>query len=203
LASVNLQQHNYTSAYKNSLKGINLVKKREGFPNREAILCGPFVVTLYMKDYKRAVEYIEEKAEDYTKRGLKMDFDYYSGYAYLKNGQKEKADKHFEACIKVAKYMLKTAEQNHTSPCFAYLYLACIYSGMDDKGKATENLRKAVKCKNLFIPVWDIIDLKNSPVFEIMRNEPEFKELVGNAETRLQPQMKKIEKLLKDYWSEN
>ena len=203
MSSVDLQRHNYTSAYMNSLKGINLVKKREDFPNREAILSGPFVVTLYMKDYKRAVEYIEEKAEDNRKRGLKMDFNYYCGYAYLKNGQKEKADYHFEECINVAKYMLKTAEQNHTSPCFSHLYLACIYSGMDNKGKATENLRNAVKCKNLFIPVWDIIDLKNSPVFEIMRNEPEFRELVGNAEARQQPQMKKIEKLLKDYWSEN
>ena len=132
-----------------------------------------------------------------------MDFDYRCGYAYLKNGQKEKADYQFEGAIKANQDALKTREQNRTNTCNADLDMLGIYSAMGDKEKATEILRKVVKCNDvLFFPT-DLYQLKNNIVFDIIRNEPEFQELIRNTEARLQPDMKKIEKLLKDYWSEN
>ena len=98
---------------------------------------------------------------------------------------------------------LKTREQNRTNTCIADLDLLFTYSAMGDKEKATETLRKVVKCSDILFHPTDLYQLKNNIVFDIIRNEPEFQELIRNTEARLQPDMKKIEKLLKDYWSEN
>ena len=196
LLCIDLKQYNYPSAYTNSLKSVQVNKGQD-------VWVDPFYVKFYMKDYKSAVRHLEEKAEDYRKRGLKMYFDYSFGYAYLKNGQKEKADYQFKGAIKANKDALKTREQNRTNTCFADLDLLYIYSAMGDKEKATETLRKVVKCSDILFHPTDLYQLKNNIVFDIIRNEPEFQELIRNTEARLQPDMKKIEKLLKDYWSEN
>jgi len=196
LLCIDLKQHNYPSAYMNSLKSVQVNKGQN-------VWVDPFYVKFYMKDYKSAVRHFEEKCEDYRKRGLKMYFDFCFGYAYLKNGQKEKADYQFKMAIKANQDALKTREQNRTNTCIANIDLLGIYSAMGDKEKATEILRKVVKCNDvLFFPT-DLYQLKNNIVFDIIRNEPEFQELIRNTEARLQPEMNKVEKLLKDYWSEN
>ena len=134
----------------------------------------PFYVKFYMKDYKSATRHFEEKA-----------------------------DYQFEGAIKANKDALKTKEQNRTNACNADLDLLGIYSAMGDKEKATEILRKVVKCNDILFYPTDLYQLKNNIVFDIIRNEPEFQQLIRNTEARIQPEMKKVEKLLKDYWSEN
>jgi hypothetical protein len=153
------------------------------------------------REPEAALQFVEKFKELLEKQGKQIKPAFYYGYVYLKNGQKEKSKYHFEGDIWTQR---KIIEQNQPlSLCHAYIRLACIYSAMADKVKAVEFLRKAVKCKEEDVVVSPslIIEFKNHPMFDIIRDEPEFQELIKIAEDKWLPEKKKIERLLQEYWS--
>jgi TolB-like protein/AraC-like DNA-binding protein len=156
-------------------------------------------VFLYQGDYKGALKAVEEEIEIQKKRRIKINPDYIFGYVFLKNGLKEKSVYHLEGNIN---NQLKILEQKKPDQgALNYFMLSAIYSAMGDKGKAMENLRKSARSKDFRITPDNLRLLKNHPILETIRNEPEFQELINSAEDKLLPEKKKIEKLLQEYWN--
>jgi TolB-like protein/AraC-like DNA-binding protein len=193
LLSADIKRRDYPSALRTALKlyGWHWDMPRTNLINH----------FIYAKDYKGALKQVEEyiKIQEKQLRLNEMfiyDPSYVCGYVYLKNGQKEKSVYYFERAVKD---QLKKIEQDQPdSRGWDYYLLAGMYSGMDDKDKAIESLRKALKYKDIarYSP-W-IIMYKFIPQWDAIRDEPEFQELFKRAEAWWLPERKKIEKVLKE-----
>jgi len=86
------------------------------------------------------------------------------------------------------------------SACRASISLACIYSAMDDKVKSVEYLRKAIQYKEEYIAISPLLltELKNHPMLDLVRHEPEFQKLIKIAEEKWISERRKIEKLMQE-----
>ena len=191
LLGSDMNRRDYPSALKTALKlyGWDPVMTR-------TYLIGYYIMA---KDYAGALKHVEEYIKIQEKQGTKMNPSFIFGYVYLKNGQKEKSVYHLEGAIRS---LLKTIEQKQPNPSgFDYFNLAAMYSAMDDKGKAIDHLKEVLKCKDMENISWRVEWFKkfnNSPMFDTIRDEPEFQEFIKSAEDRFLPERKKIEKLLQE-----
>jgi len=193
LTYLDMKNRNYSSALQNSLKTQNW--KSTNF------WWHPFYISVITNDFKTAATYIDKFTDADLKNQIRFDLSYNLWYALLKNGEPEKANHYSEEAIK---FWLKIAErQNPDSACNACFTLMHIYSAMGNKVKAMENVMRVFACKNFEIEPFRMYELKNHPMFEIIREEPDFQKLIRKNEARIHPEMKKIEKILQDYWSES
>jgi len=189
---LDVKNKNYSSALQNSVKAMDW--KSTNF------WAHPFYISLLTKDYKTAATYIDKFTDDQLKSCIGFELSYNYWYALLKKGEVEKANHYSEEAIE---FWLKIAErQNPNSTCNAYFTLMHIYSAMGNKARAMENVRMVLACKDFEIEPFRMFELKNHPTFETIRDEPDFQKLIQKNEARIQSEMKKIEKILRDYWSE-
>jgi TolB-like protein/AraC-like DNA-binding protein len=156
-------------------------------------------ICMYLtRDCNAALEFVDKFTEWVEKQGLRVSPRSYFGYVYLKNGLTEKSDYHFEGIIKSR---MKALEREQLSvSCMGYISLAGVYSAMDNKAKSVEYLRKAIQCKEEYILIGPqlITEFKNHPMFEVIRDEPEFRKLITIAEEKWNSERKKIEKYLRE-----
>ncbi|MBE0675678.1 MAG: hypothetical protein IH591_13535 [Bacteroidales bacterium] len=163
-------------------------------------------ICLYLRDYKTALQYVEEYIEMQEQQGNKINPSDIIGYVYLKNGLKENSVYHFEGYIKNLSKIIEQNQSNSNGSNYLnmtdiyrnYFNLFCVYSAMGEKDKAIENLRKVIKYNDLVIPTPYIAYLKNHPMFDTIRDEPEYHEFIKIAEESFLPERKKIEKLLQE-----
>ncbi len=120
------------------------------------------------------------------------DPDQIEGLAFimLQNGQTEKADSIFSEAIKSINHPLKTMYSELHVP---NIRLASVYSAMKEKEKAMEYLRANKSTHLLALTI-----LKSSPLFDNIRNEPEFQEIVKEMETKHQKLHKQVGKFLRE-----
>ncbi|MBN1181702.1 MAG: tetratricopeptide repeat protein [Bacteroidales bacterium] len=117
------------------------------------------------------------------------------GYAYWQNGYKKEAeyyfDKHIEYCnneIKLGRFRSKQL--------FSYYDLAGIYAFRGEKDKAYENLRIYNQRKRE--PFWMVVLIKNDPLFDSIRDEPEFQQIVRDVEAKYQAEHERVRKWLEE-----
>jgi hypothetical protein len=115
------------------------------------------------------------------------------GYTYLKNGMKEKADYHFKGSIKRAEDEIKL---NSTSARTfeSHFRLAVIYAILNDKQKSLQYLELIKQSRS--VPLNFINELKTNPMFDNVRNEPEFQKITRELEKKYNEEHEKIKKLL-------
>lgn len=165
--------------------------------NPKTYFCWTGICLYLTRDFNAALEFTDKAIEMEQMQYLKVTPRPYFGYVYLKNGQTEKSDYHFEGMIKS---QMKAIEREQPSvSCKAYLSLAFIYSAMDNKAKSVDYLRKASQCKEAYIVNNPQIleELKNHPMFDVIRDEPEFQKLIKISEEKWNSERKKIEKYLR------
>lgn len=156
-----------------------------------------FLGNTYMnlRDYKEAYRIIQKYTESMQRQGRKVQPHHYFGYVYLQNGLTEEANFHFDGAIK---YRLQFIEQNKpTEVSPPNLGLAYIYAACGEKAKALEHMRAVNRCAPFLYRCAHITGLKINPMVDCIRNEPEYKEFLKNAEARYQEEHNKVEKLLR------
>jgi tetratricopeptide (TPR) repeat protein len=156
-------------------------------------------ICMYLtRDCNAALEFTDKAIEMEQRRHLEVTPRSYFGYVYLKNGLTEKSDYHFGRLIKSQMKLIEEGQPLYS--CKAYINLACIYSAMDNKTKSVEYLRKAIQCDEEYIYMYPslITELKNHPMFNVIRDEPEFHKLINIAEEKWNTERKKIEKYLRE-----
>jgi tetratricopeptide (TPR) repeat protein len=154
---------------------------------------------MFKNDYLAALKHVEEYIGPKEKQGEKVTPDGLIGFIYLKNGQKEKAAYHFDWYIS---NQLKLIEESQPNPGFwNYFRLMYIYSAKGEKEKALENFRKAVKCKDAESVAFNVNILfycKYSPMYETIREEPEFMKFIRQKEDNYMTDREKIKKLFRE-----
>jgi TolB-like protein/AraC-like DNA-binding protein len=148
-----------------------------------------------LRDYIKAYKYLIALENEYSKTGKEFKPDILAGYIYLKNGDTKKADYHLKGSLQ---RLLKDTESNwiNEQRFYSYWNLAKVYSIMGDKRKALDNLKMLKNRKTNSI--WLVNCLKKYPFFDIIRDEPEFIEVLKDVEDKYQAEHDRVEKWLRE-----
>jgi TolB-like protein/AraC-like DNA-binding protein/Tfp pilus assembly protein PilF len=144
--------------------------------------------------YKEALKYTKK----YQNRLNERSYLFFSGrtgigYIYWMNGYKKEAEKWFSEQIRISEESLKLG-RNYSMD--AYCDLASIYALTNQKEKALENLR--IFAKNRLFPYFRVIWMKEGPMLNSIRNEPEFQKILKDIESKYQAEHERVEKWLEE-----
>ncbi|HAQ19445.1 MAG TPA: hypothetical protein DCR40_09475 [Prolixibacteraceae bacterium] len=151
---------------------------------------------LFAKDYKGALKHLEEQNEIMIKNGNPIFTNFNTISIYLKNGMKEKADYQLKEALNNQMHIIELNGQDADK--WDYLKLFGLYCAMGNNKLALENVNKAMNSKKRVFNLIDMTVLLYSPAFELIQDEPEFKEFVKTAEESLLKEQVKIKKLLQN-----
>jgi TolB-like protein/AraC-like DNA-binding protein len=147
-----------------------------------------------LRKYKEAYQVLEKYTASMKRQGRIVQPYHYFGYIYMKNGKQDEANFHMDGSIKDRNYFINQNKPNEVSP--PNLGLVFIYAALGNNAKALEHLRVVNRCTPFLYTCAQITGFKISPMVDCIRNEPEYKEFLKNAEVRYQEEHKKVEKLL-------
>ena len=111
------------------------------------------------------------------------------GVALWKLGEYEKAENHFNLQVKYSFESIELGRQIETSK-FAHYDLSAAYAWLGDKQKAFHYLNEFNKRR--FIPLWLVVQLKIDPLFETIRDEPEYQQIVKDFEAKYQAEHERV-----------
>ena len=105
------------------------------------------------------------------------------GYSLIKNGYPEEGKKYIDRHLEYCSNILKSGRRSDLV-FYTYYDLAGIYAFLGDKTRSYQNLRLFSQSKNSFLYMVTLI--KNDPLFDGIKNEPEFKNVITGMETKYQ-----------------
>jgi TolB-like protein len=114
-------------------------------------------------------------------------------YAYWQNGYKEEAKYYFNEQIKYYNKMIELKRSLYGLYTY-YEGLAGIYAFMGERDKAYKNLRIFNQIQE--IPLWMSVNIKTDPLFNSIRNEPEFQQIAKDIEAKYQAEHERVRKWL-------
>jgi len=117
------------------------------------------------------------------------------GYSYWVNGFKEEAEQYFSTGLEYYSKMIEL-DRNQHKDIHTYHTLAAIYAFRGDKDKAYEYLRLINQRQRM--PLWMIRVLKDAPLFDSIRDEPEFQQIVREVEAKYQAEHERVRKWLEE-----
>ena len=117
------------------------------------------------------------------------------GYVHWKLGDKEKANFYFREQIKTH---LRLNEMGSTMSSIGYTYydLAGIYAFLGEKDRAYENLRIFKQIQSM--PKWLYTLIQNDYLFDNIRNEPEFQQILTDIEVKYQASQERVRQWLEE-----
>jgi TolB-like protein/Tfp pilus assembly protein PilF len=118
------------------------------------------------------------------------------GWAYWKNGDKEKADYYFNEQIKYCNRMKELGRVYGINARIFY-DLAGVYAFRGDKAKAYENLRNSYNQEQALL-LWGVSSIKHDPLFDSIRKEPEFQQMLRDVEAKYQAEHERAKKWLEE-----
>ncbi len=150
----------------------------------------------YLGKYEEYLEYIKKYQE------ILKTLDYphpwginWTGYAYWANGFEEEAEYYFNTALEFYNDIIELGrfflQDLHT-----YYSLAALHAFLGDKDKAYENLE--LMNQNEGMPKWMIKDINNDPLFESIRDEPEFQQIVRDVEAKYQAEHERVRQWLEE-----
>ena len=147
-------------------------------------------------DRKEALAYAEKYLERVRVHGeFGLANMHRVGYAYGINGYQEEADSYFEmqleSCNKQNQLGRIWSEQ-----LFTYYDLAAMAAFRGDTEQAYKHLRTFNQRK--IMHMWMVWNIKNDPLFESIRHEPEFQQIVSDMEAKYQAEHERVRKWLEE-----
>jgi TolB-like protein len=140
----------------------------------------------YFKKYRQRIETLD---------GISPWGTFRIGHAYWVNGFKEEAEYYFNTGLK---FHNERIELDYFSLDIdnSFYNLATLYAFRGDKDEAYKNLRFLNQRQR--IPLWMINDIKNDPLFDSIRDEPEFQQIVKEVEAKYQAEHERVMKWLEE-----
>ena len=80
---------------------------------------------------------------------------------------------------------------------YTYYDLAGVYAFRGERDKAYQNLR--IFNKKQMMPLWMVSLIKTDPLFNSIRNEPEFQQVARDVETKYQAEHERVKKWLEEH----
>ena len=156
-------------------------------------LAGAYVLN---GDYSNALKYYEKwlaKSKSLSEGALYGTNRV--GWAYWMNGFKEEGEQYFNKQIDICKRLIESGR------VLAYSYrkyydLASSYACKEEKEKAFENLR--ILNKSPMFNKWFVAYFKNDPLWNSLRDEPEFQQIVADVEAKYQAEHERVRQWLEE-----
>jgi hypothetical protein len=79
---------------------------------------------------------------------------------------------------------------------WTFYNLAAAHALLGEKDKAYENLKLMNQHERM--PKWMVKDIKNDPLFESIRDEPEFQQIVRDVEAKYQAEHERVKQWLEE-----
>jgi len=117
------------------------------------------------------------------------------GHAYWINGFKEEAEYYFNKGLEFHIEMIELG-RHYGHDFHTFYILAAMYAFLGEKDKAYENLRLVNKRQRM--PLWMIKDITNDPLFDSIRDEPEFQQIVQDIKVKYQEEHERVRKWLEE-----
>lgn len=185
---IEIRDGNYQRALELTESGLNK------YPNSIEFMFHELVIRNYLREYDKALKVMIQLEKETEKRGIPpYAASYIHGFTYLKNGMTEKANPFFEGAVKNFEEQIKYTSWE-ARLYYSHFSLAKIYAALNNKQQSMYYLglmKKAASTPKLFI-----CDLKNDPMFDNVRSEPEFQKITLELEKKYLEEHKKIKKLL-------
>jgi hypothetical protein len=118
------------------------------------------------------------------------------GYAYWQNGYKKEAEYYFNEQIKNCNKSIEMKRLYSGQISYTYYDLAGIYAFKGEKDKAYKNLRIFNQFQRM--PLWMVRFIKTDPLFDSIRNEPEFQQITKDIEAKTQVEHERVRKWLEE-----
>ena len=151
---------------------------------------------MFYGQYEESLEYLKI----YARRSEALNRHdahnvYRIGYAYWINDYKEEAAYYFETGLEMLNGMLE--EGRHFYHDFmTYYCLAAIYAFQGENAKAYENLRLLNQRQRM--PQWQVSNIKDDPMFDSLRDEPEFQQIVRDVEAKYLAEHERVRQWLEE-----
>ena len=115
------------------------------------------------------------------------------GYAYWANGFNEEAEYYFDTGLEVYKILNELGRVPQRSNLYAP---AAMYAFLGDKDKAYEYLKLYIQ--RIKVSIVKIKDIKYNPLFDSIRDEPEFQQIVSEMEAKYQKEHERVRQWLEE-----
>jgi len=120
---------------------------------------------------------------------------YRIGYAYLVNGFQEEGEYYINEGLEMIKRLIELGRDTYHN-LYIYYNLAAIYSFLGDKEKAYETLRLLNQRQRM--PLWAASYIKDDPMFESIRDESEFQQILAEVEAKYKAEHERVRKWLEE-----
>jgi TolB-like protein/Flp pilus assembly protein TadD len=151
---------------------------------------------MYLGQYEESLKYYKEWFEELKALGIRSINDMSRiGYVYWLNGYKEEANYYFNEQINFCNRSIELGRL-YAKQLWAYYDLAGVYAFRGEKDKAFENLRFFNQKQRM--GRWLVTHFKHDPLFDSIRNEPEFQQIVSEVEAKYQAEHERVGKWLEE-----
>jgi TolB-like protein len=146
--------------------------------------------------YKESLKYYKKYISTLKNLGqLDLLHMHRIGYVFWQNGFKKEAEYYFNEQKRICEESIKMG-RSYSFTFRANYDLAGVYAFMGDRDKAYENLR--VWAKIPVFPLWWVGTIKEDPLFDSIRAEPEFQQIVRDVEAKYQAEHERVRKWLEE-----
>lgn len=191
IGSVEIQYGNFDNGIEKSLKAYSKDSAEWRLANQY----------LFHGEYKESLKYFKKYFERLRSLGMIPEGNQHViGYAYLQNGYKKESEYWFTEQIRLSQEAIKLRRFYSTSVSFsanAYYDLAGVHACRGEKEKALELLRMFDRYPVISLSMVDDIK-KYNPMFNSIRNEPEFQEIVKRWEAKYQAEHERVRNWLQE-----
>jgi len=154
---------------------------------------------LFLGNDKESLLYINKHLERIKASGkLEISGMWIIGYIYWKNGYKEKANYFFDETIKNNNRIISLGRE-YAAKSTVYYDLGAVYAFRGERDKAYENLRVCFQSQPISFEIVNL--LKNDPLFDNIREEPEFQQIVRDYESKYQAEHERMRKWMEEQGS--
>jgi tetratricopeptide (TPR) repeat protein len=174
-------------------KAIELLKKGYAIDSTEfevLIELGPKL--MIQGKYEEALKYYKKLEKNSRGKNTRGHL-YGLGYVYWQLGYTDEADNCFNEGLNHSNSVIERKGAfalNHN------YHLAKFYAFKGEKNKAYENLR-IFNQRQMFLS-FNVADIKNNPMLNSLRGEPEFQEIVADVEEKYRAEHKRVSQWLED-----
>jgi TolB-like protein len=151
---------------------------------------------LWLGRFEEALEYYKKYEAETKDMGLPLEGQLHRiGYVYWQLGMKSEANFYFNEEIILQNKFIEL-ERPRSQNLYSYYDLAGIYAFLGEKDKAFENLRIFNQKKT--IPKWMVTLINNDPLFNSIRDEAEFQQIVRDIEAKYQSEHERVRQWLEE-----
>jgi hypothetical protein len=145
---------------------------------------------------EEALKYLNKYLEIYEAQGQLLLFVMREfGYVYRQMGNKEEAEYYFNEYIINANKIIELGGEVGQVFMLRY-FLASVYAFRGEKDKAYKNLR--IFNRRQIVPSWMVGRIKDDPLFNSIRDEPEFQQIVHDVEAKFQAEHERVRQWLEE-----